>query len=379
MVFSLSLIAVVPSFSMAWEKSFGGEGHDEALSLFEVPGGGFVVVGITDSFGSGRSDVYVLRLDKDGNKLWEKTFGGSGEDGAFSICKAHDGGFIITGFTESVGLGASDVYLIKIDDNGNKLWERTFGGKGVDLSSFVGPTLDEGYIITGMTESFGNGDYDFYILKVDKYGNKLWERAFGGRYYDEALSALSTPDGGCVVVGVTKSLDLGDAYMIRLDKDGNKVWEKAFGGKGYEEFTSIKALPEGGFIVVGFTESFGSGGSDIYVLKLDKDGNKIWEKTFGKKGNEAAFSVDIVKDGGYIVAGWTNSIGAGKSDVYILRLDKDGNAIWEKTFGGAEDDIAYTVRATSDGGYVVAGWSLSFGSGGSAYVLKLDKDGKLLY
>lgn len=373
------LILIASSASFAWEKSFGGEEHDEVLSLVEASNGDLIAVGITRSFGAGMSDCYVLRLSKKGDKLWERSFGGANDDGAISVCKAHGGGFMVAGFTESMGSGAADVYLLKIDENGNKLWEKAFGGGGIDLASSVNPTSDGGYIIAGMTESFGHGSCDFYVIKVDGNGNKVWERTFGGKYYDEALSVSQTLDGGYIVVGVTKSFDLGDAYVIKLDKDGNKVWEKAFGGKGYEEVTSFKALSDGGFIVAGFTESLGSGGSDVYLLRLDKDGNKIWEKAFGGSGNEAAFSIDVTVDGDYILAGWTNSFGAGKTDFYVLKVDKDGKKVWEKTFGGAEDDVAYTVKATLDGGYVVAGWNTSVSPDGNAYILKLDKNGNLLH
>lgn len=372
-------ILMASSVSVAWEKSFGGNDHDEVLSLVEVPNGDLIAVGITHSFGVGRVDCYVLRLDKNGNKLWERSFGGKGEDGGISICKAHEGGFVVAGFTESMGSGSVDVYLFKIDENGNKSWERAFGGGNVDLASSVVPTSDGGYIIAGMTESFGSGSCDAYVIKVDGNGNRVWEKTFGGKYYDEALSVAQTSDGGYIFVGVTKSFDVGDAYVVRLDKDGNKVWEKVFGGMKYEEATCLKVLPDGGFIVAGFTESLGSGVRDAYLLRLDKDGNKVWEKTFGGSGGEAIFSVDLTEDGGYVLVGWTDSFGAGKSDFYVLKVDKDGSKLWERTFGGAEDDIAYAVKATSDGGYVVAGWSASVSPDGNAYILKLDKDGNLLH
>jgi uncharacterized delta-60 repeat protein len=361
-----------------WEKTFGGSGDDGAYSIQQTKDGGYIVAGYTRSFGAGGSDVYVIKVDENGNKMWEKTFGGSGDDGAYSIQQTNDGGYIVAGVTDSFGAGGSDVYVIRLDENGNKLWEKTYGGSGNDGAYSIQQTSDGGYIVAGGTNSFGAGEIDFYIIKLDKDGNKVWEKTYGGNDYDDAYSIQQTTDGGYIVAGWTNSFGAGnwDIYVIKLDENGNKVWEKTYGGGGDDLAYSIQQTTDGGYIIAGGTNSFGAGDCDVYVLKLDEDGNMIWEDTFGGSNDDLANSIQQTKDGGYIVAGEKKSFGAGDRDVYIIKLDENGNMVWEKTYGGSGDDSANSIQQTKDGGYIVAGYTESFGAGGwDVYIIKMDAEG----
>jgi len=370
--------STTPSTQAVWQKTFGGIADDEAMSIQQTTDGGYIVAGYTFSFGAGGSDVYVIKLDENGNKVWEKTYGGSGDDYAFSIQQTTDGGYIVAGYTSSFGEGNYDFYIIKLDANGNKLWEKTFGGSYNDKAYSIQQTTDGGYIVAGSTISFGEGGSDVYVIKLDKNGDKVWEKTFGGIADDEAKSIQQTTDGGYIVAGYTFSFGEGgsDVYVIKLDENGNESWEKTFGGNGWDEASFIQQTNDEGYIVAGYTFSFGEGWDDVYVIKLDKNGNKVWDKTYGGGNGDRANSIQQTKDGGYIVAGMTSSLGAGNYDFYIIKLDANGNKLWEKTFGGSKYDPAWSIQQTNDGGYIVAGSTISFGAGGSdIYVIKLDENG----
>ena len=326
-----------------------------------------------DNAGNSDSATITVYVNNSGVITWQKTYGGSYADGANSIQQTRDGGYIAAGYTKSYGAGGSDVYILKLNASGNLLWQKTFGGSGSELAYSIQQTTDGGYIVAGYTDSFGAGSSDIYVLKLDESGNATWTKTFGGSTYDYVGSIQQTTDGGYIVAGWTASSGAGDfdAYILKLDESGNTTWTKTFGGSTYDYAYSIQQTTDGGYIVAGTTLSFGAGNADGYVLKLDENGNLLWDKTFGRSGsNGEAHSIKQVADGGYIVAGTLNY------HAYVLKLDENGNLLWEKTFGGSNYDHAYSIQQTTEGGYIVAGSTSSFGSGDfDAYVLKLDENG----
>tara|TARA_B100001250_G_scaffold267756_1_gene230985 strand:- start:6 stop:812 length:807 start_codon:yes stop_codon:yes gene_type:complete len=214
-------------FGQAWEKTFGGIGNDEGYSVQQNTDGGYIVCGRTESFGNGWSDVWLIKTDVNGDTLWTNTFGGTSTDEGYSVQQTNDGGYIICGWTESSGNGNKDVYLVKTDDNGDSLWTKTFGGTGNDEGYSVQQTNDGGYIICGYTESFGNGGYDVWLIKTDGNGIEQWNQLFGGTGYDVGYSVQQTIDGGYIIAGRKEhskesSKDPGyDLYLIKTDGDGN--------------------------------------------------------------------------------------------------------------------------------------------------------------
>jgi phage-related tail fiber protein len=201
-----------------------------------------------------------------------------------------------------------------------------------------------------------------------------WTKTIGGSSDDVAFSIIQSSDGGYVVAGRTFSFETVsyDFYVVKLDSGGNIVWTKAIGGNSSEEAYSITQSSDGGYVVAGLTQSFGAGNEDIYVVKLDSSGNVLWTKTIGGSYGDGAYSIIQSSDGGYVVAGWTSSFGAG-SGVYVVKLDSSGNVLWTKTIGGSDHDFAYSIIQSSDGGSVVAGETSSFGAGnGERYVVKMD-------
>ncbi|MCX7796168.1 MAG: hypothetical protein N2380_06585 [bacterium] len=370
------LFFIIGMDSSLWQKTFGGKDIDEANDIYIDSEGYYIVVGYRDFLAEDGPNVYVLKIKESGDKVWEKIFGGKDFDCANSIIETLDKCYIIVGHTASFGAGSYDFYILKIDRNGNKLWEKIFGGKDVDMAVDVKNTPDGGNIIVGSTASFGSGGFDIYVLKLDKNGKKIWEKVFGGKGDDIGNSIEMTSDGGFVIAGSSTSfsLDNSDMYLLKLDNNGNKIWEKTFGGEDADVARSICAISDGGYIIAGYTRSFDAKGNDVYVIKLDKNYNKIWEKRFGKNEIDEANSIIETSDGGYIIGGYTGDLSNG--DVYIIKLNKKGDKIWEKTFGGKKIDIARSIQETSNKDYVVAGFTAPFGAGeNDLYILKINKDG----
>jgi hypothetical protein len=371
-------------------KTIGGSDDDGAFSIIQSSDGGYVVAGWTRSFGAGGYDIYVLKLDSWGNVQWTKTIGGSAEDYAFSIIQSSDGGYVVAGFTESFGAGGRDIYVVKLDSWGNVQWTKTIGGSSVDVALSIIQSSDGGYVVAGFTESFGAGGYDIYVLKLDSWGNVQWTKTIGGSDDDTAVSIIQSSDGGYAVAGWTYSFGAGgrDIYVVKLDSWGNVQWTKTIGGSDDDGAVSIIQSSDGGYAVAGRTYSFGAGDYDIYVVKLDSWGNVQWTKTIGGSDDDEAYSIIRSSDGGYAVAGWTSSFGAGWSDIYVVKLDSWGNVQWTKTIGGGSVDGAFSIIQSSDGGYAVAGFTTSFGAGfvgifgvvsGDIYVVKMDANGNVCF
>jgi hypothetical protein len=236
---------------------------------------GYLVCGTTENLGGSGNDVYVIRTDSQGDSMWSRTCGGGLDDEGAWVCPAADGGFLIAGGTESFGAGEFDVYLIKIDTNGDTLWTRTYGGVTDEMAVSAEQTSDGGYIVAGFTWSFGNGWSDVYLLKLDSEGDTLWTRTFGGDIQEEGLSVSQTSDGGYIITGFTYSLghrNDEDIILIKTDSSGETQWIRTFGGGNVDTGYQVRQTADGGYIISGRTRSYGGGRCDIYVLKTDPDG-----------------------------------------------------------------------------------------------------------
>ena len=285
---------------------------------------------------------------------WEKTFGGIDVDEGSSVQQTTDGGYVITGHTNSFGNGNYDVYLIKTDGNGIEQWSKTFGGTGDDLGRSVQQTTDGGYIITG--RSFGSGYADVYLIKTDGNGDSLWTKTFGG----EGFSVQQTTDGGYIITGQKSDTQGADVYLIKTDGNGDSLWTKTFdNGIGY----SVQQTSDGGYIITGYTTSFGNGLRDVYLIKTDDNGVEQWNQTFGGTGTDMGYSVQQTTDGGYVITGQTDSFlgGSDADDVYLIKTDGNGIEQWAKVFNCSfpflSQDYAYSVQQTTDGGYIIVGRS----------------------
>jgi len=316
------------------------------------------------------SDGYYIPLNNISTgktpSLFSQTFGGLSDDvleKPNSLLQTSDGGYLVLGRTYSFGAGSTDIYLLKTDVSGNLDWNKTFGGSSSDSTTQVLETSDGGYLVLGGTNSFGAGSSDIYLLKTDVSGNLDWNKTFGGSSSDYPTQVLETSDGGYLVLGQTYSFGAGgqDIYLLKTDVSGNLDWNKTFGGSSSEEPTQVIETSDGGYLVLGRTSSFGAGYHDIYLLKTDVSGNLDWNKTFGGSSWESTTQVLETSDGGYLVLGYTESFGAGGQDIYLLKTDFSGNSLKEKIIGGKSSDYIYSVAPSSEGGFLLGGLTFSFG------------------
>jgi len=378
MVLLALLVPLTASAQISFHRIYGGPDLDRGRSVVQTEEGGYVVVGQTQSFGVGEADIYLIKTDTLGISQWTRTYGGVDYDYGYSVQQTADSGYIVAGVTWSFGAAGWNALLMKTDGAGDTLWAGAYGGSGYDYAYAVEQTADSGYIIAGYTDSYGAGNGDVYLVKTDAAGDTVWRRTYGGPAYDYGYSIERTADDGYIIVGYTDSFGVGgdDVYLIKTDSAGDTVWTRTYGGADWDQGNSVEQTIDGGYIIAGYTRSFGAGGYDVYLIKTDGAGDTVWTRTYGGPGYDYGYSAEQTADGGYIVAGYTRSFGAGLEDVYLVKTDDVGDTVWTRTYGGSEHDYGYWVGQTDDGGYVIAGYTDSFGAGSEdVYLIKTDADG----
>lgn len=358
-----------------WLRTYGDIGWDEAFSVQQTNNCGYIITGFT-SRGTNLQEIWLLKTDSLGDTLWTKTFGGSSGDIGYGVKQTYDGGYIVVGETYSFGAGEGDVYLIKTDSIGDTLWTKTYGGDDHDTGSSVVQTYDGGYVIVGSTYSYGLGGINVYLIKTDSLGNTVWTNTYGGSMANFGQAIEQTLDGGYIITGLTSSFGAGDwdVYVIKTDSLGDTLWTRTFGGMESDHGCDVQQTADGSYIVAGWTESFGVEGSKIYLIKIDSAGNTIWEQTYGKSDGDVALSIQQTADCGCIVTGWATSP-TDDYDVYLMKINRFGDTLWTKTFGGLNWDYCRTIQQSSDGGYVAAGMTRSFGvSSPDLFIIKTESD-----
>ena len=367
---------------ITFAETYGGERDDVCKSIQQTNDGGYIIAGWTYSFGSGDADVWLIKIDKNGKKMWDKTYGDKHWEEGHSVQQTSDNGYIILGMTFPPIEDGANVWLIKTDNNGNLQWDETYRqGNWADGRS-VQQTNDGGYIIAGWTQP-DNDLGDFLLIKTDNNGQILWKKNYGGNSSEGSSSVQQSNDGGYIIIGSTSSYGAGgfDMLMIKTDLNGNFEWNKTIGGLNDDKGASVLQTDDWGYIIVGSTESFGAGDSDAWLIKTDCNGDHIWMKTFGGKYDDSAYSVDITTDGGYIIIGMTESYGAGGSDIWLIKTDSSGNEQWNKTFGRNGNDYGFSIQVTADGGYIFAGITRPYANGIDGYsdgwIYKTDSSGNI--
>lgn len=351
--------APVKAPGVAWQHFYGNPGEDVAVYAEEVPGRGFVAAGTT-MFGTGRDDALLLRLDDSGKQTDRKILPGAAEENVAFMASSH-GGWLLAGSSGDMAAGNFDFRVAQLDRNMNALWDKTFGGAAWDIAYAALPTADGGCIVVGLTHSKGNGQGDGWILKLNKNGQRQWDRKYGGENKDEFTAVAAAPGGGWFVAGSTASTLAGDtnAWLVKLGADGRFVWEKKYGGDRNDDILAMAATGDGGVILAGKTESSGAGKEDALLLRVAADGRHLWSKTSGGPETDTAAAVAVTHDGGFIIAGGTDSFGGGNTDGRLVRFDKNGAELWSRAFGGKDWDTLASVRQTADNGFIAAGTSKS--------------------
>jgi hypothetical protein len=368
------IIARAQAPDTLWTRTCGGFFNDYGNSVDITFEGDYIVAGETFSLESGSYDIYIIKINAFGDTLWSRTYGGINSEYGHSIIQTSDSGFAVVGETRSFGAGSYDIYFLKTNAGGDTLWTGTYGGDDYEEGHSIIQTPGCGYIITGSTRSSGYGDDDICLVRTDSLGNIAWIRTFGGLNHDSGNSVEHTGDSGFIIAGETESFGMGslDGYVVRTDANGDTLWTKTFGGTDEDAISCIQATSDGGFILAGYTSSFGAGMADGYLIRIDESGDTLWSRTYGGAEDDYIYSVRQTSDGGYVLAGKSESYHVGGADVYIIKTDSLGDIIWSGNYGGPGEDIAYSIRQTSDDGYIMAGATTSYGAGGNdVYVIRL--------
>jgi len=365
-----------------WTKTFGGIEMDRGYSVQQTSDGGYIITGATSNFGSGGTDVWLIKTDASGTESWNKTFGGTSYETGRSVKQTSDGGYVIVATTDSYGNGKLDYWLIKTDSEGNEEWNKTFGGTDNDELPSVQQTADGGYALVGATRSYGSGGQDVWLIKTDASGTELWNKTLGGTDDEIGHAFQQTTDGGYIITGAIQYSENNkyDALLIKTDSNGAELWSKTFGGSERDYTFAVQQTTDGGFIISGLTRSFGNGqnlvnkdANDVWLIKTDASGIELWSKTFGGSKSDYAYAVQQTIDLGYIIVGSTWSFGNGRINLWLIKTDSNGTELWNKTFGGSEYDKGRSVQQTSDGGYIIVGTTSSYGNGSDdIWLIKLN-------
>lgn len=385
-VFLLSLLSTTVKSQTTFQKVYGGTAMDEGNSVRQTTDGGYIIAGTTTSYGSGGRDILVIKTNALGDTVWTKTFGGA-MDNEYGFCvqQTIDGGYIVSGVASSFADVSGDMYIIKLQPNGDSTWTRTYGGNGYEWGSYVQQTTDGGYIITGQTPAFGAGGFDAYLVKLLSNGTIAWTKTYGSVGSEYGTVVQQTSDGGYIITGSndnTLGFGASDFYLIKTDSLGNHVWSKAYGNSGFEEGKAVRQTTDGGYIIAGTSENaLGPLGPDMCLIKTNSIGDTLWAKLYGGTMIDECYDVQQTADGGYVMVGKSFSFSTmGDYDVYVVKVNGQGVVQWSRTYGGTttnHNEIGYSIQQTADKGYIISGETMyGFGVGlKNMYLIKTDSLG----
>ena len=415
-----------------WIKTIGGSDNDEGISIFSTIDGGYVITGYTGTndldftgMNKGSYDVFVIKYDSNHKEVWKNIIGGWKGDFGYSITHTLDSGCVITGTTTSndgdfggMNKGGEDIFIVKLNKEGKIVWKKLIGGSQDEVGHVITQTSDSGFVVTGRTNS-NNGDIpriygqynDCFLLKLDRNGNIMWSKVIGGNDEDVGQSVTLTNDGGIIVTGYSGSNDgdfsemnkrYWDVFVIKFDSIGNIIWKKTFGGSKWDKSYSIVCLEDNSLLVTGNTDSndgdfrdMNKGGNEVFIVKLDSIGNIKWKKTFGGTNEEETRSITVTKNNGVILVGNTNSNNGdfsllnkknGTNDLFIVKLDTNGDLVWKRTYGGTGNDQGRSIIYRPNGDFLILGYTdskdydftgLTKGGYHDIFVMKLDSNGNL--
>jgi len=365
-----------------WARSYGGSSHDIANSISATSDGGYLLTGTSESFGGGMGfkDIWVVKIDREGAVVWQRVYYGTADGRGLSSVQTGDGGYMVAGSTKSFGAGAEDILLMKLDPLGNIEWQMAYGGADSDVPSGVIEASDGGFAVAGRSASFSSSD-DCWVLKVDQTGAIEWQFAYGRDGTDAAASIIQTDDSGFVVAGESDSFGASvDCWIFKIDRDGEFEWQLSYGGAESDRARSIARTGNNGLIVTGTSGSFFPKG--FWTLKLRSDGAIQWQKSYGDgsggipPASSASHSVVSTDEGGYLGAGEVTH-GHGRRDFHVIKVDVSGVIEWQKIYDCVSYDRALCAAGAGDGGFIVAGTRTHQGVDDDFWIVKTNNDGTI--
>jgi hypothetical protein len=362
----------------------GGECNDSGSSLSLTKDNGFIIVGNTKVQCNQSDDIFLVKLNSDGEMEWSNTFGHDYQNFGLWVEQTNDNGFIITGYRWGLGHGGEDIVLLKTNEFGDQQWIKIIGEFHYDQGFCVKQLPDSGFIIAGYTMSFEIKG-DVYIVRTNKNGDKLWAKNYGIGKIEYGFEVLPVEDNNFVIIGTRGGFynmmhtnylcHDADLLLIKINTEGDTLWTKTHGGSSHDWGWSIKPAPGEGYYCFGSTQSYGAGSFDAYLLKVDNTGNEIWHKTYGGPEYDYGNSMDIASDGSLYLLGSTKSYGQNNSsDIYLIKTNPSGDSLWTRTFGGPSQDYGYCVKAIPDGGCAVLG-EIRHDDNSDLYLVRVDSSG----
>ena len=356
-------------------------------SLVLAANGNIVIAGFNTSSAKGYEATLVMTADANSDSIvWAATYGGSFSDAFYNVKKSNQGGFIATGFSNKSSASSPAMLVVITDVNGKMLKSKTYGGSAFTQGFSVIPNADSGYLVAGVIQKTSNSDHDIYLVRINDSGDTLWTKSLGANSSDQydtvndaAYGVIAAPGGGYFLTGSLNGYSQygGKVFLMKVSAKGDSLWTKTFAaGIGYSlTLTHQNGVVDG----IAISGSLQEGSSqDIFLVKTDLDGKRLWSKTFGGSGFEYGASMIETSDGGFAIAGITNSKGFGNQDVYLVHTNSLGESPWEKTYGGASDDQGFgLVEMPNNGGYCITGLSNSGGS--YIYLTRTSSDGTMTW
>ena len=364
---------------LIWDQVYGGEYSDGARAVIPALDGGFILVGYTYSMGGGNSDILLIKTDEQGNEIWTHTYGGSGWEYGYSVCPAFDSsGYVIAGYTTSFGNGARDVFVIGTDIEGNQLWSGCFGGEDVDVGFSIIQGHNQDYVICGYTFSQGVGEDDIYVLGLDQEGNEIWSSVLGCPRTDQGYTIRKTTSGNYIIAGMTGLYDTpgvtsgrnSEIYLLEIDQEGTVISENTFWGidndqGDFDEGISVCQMNDGGYCIIGGATAEGVEVMDLVVIKTDAELTEEWKEVF-EPGDFYDFGKCVYQsevDGNILICGVTRYSQPLTNDVFVMKLNLEGEIIFSGTFGTAGSESGYHICEDENGNFLIAGQKDDEGNG----------------
>ena len=362
-----------------FNNQYGQGSYDYGRSILQTADGGYISAGNTSTLGNQNGDVLLLKVDESGIEQWIHSLTFSPSDRANMVLENSESGYIVVGNTISPVNESKDILVLKTNQSGHVEWFNRYGSTEDQEGHSILSLSNGEYIICGQSIDENTGFNMLYLLKIDSEGNEVWEQKFGGNREDYGYSIIETNDGSLLITGMTESSgDMsGDALLLKVDLDGNEIWQRTYGGTDRDLSRSIVSTGNG-YIMVGNTSSYGSGNNDIFAIKVNHEGTQEWSNTYGGSGTDIGRAIIKTSDGSFVIAGYTDSFGENSGfNVWLLKIDALGNLLWDKTFGGDGNDRALSANQSSDGGFILTGFSNSVDSASDILIIKTDDKGNI--